>query len=166
MNSTFKWLAVYTRPRWEKKVASLLAEKNIINYCPLNKVKKQWHDRKKIVIEPLFKSYVFVQISNNQHVEVLQTDGVVNYVKWLGQPAVIRDEEIDLIKNFLRDHQNVKVESTEIRLDDKVRISSGPLMEQEGNVVNIKGRTVKIYLPSLKIAMYAEVDRANVAKIE
>ncbi|MBL0358846.1 MAG: UpxY family transcription antiterminator [Chitinophagaceae bacterium] len=53
---------MYTKPRWEKKVACLLDEKGIENYCPLNKVVKQWSDRKKVVLEPVFKSYVFVKI--------------------------------------------------------------------------------------------------------
>jgi len=108
---------------------------------------------------------VFVRISNKEHVAVLQTDGVLNYVKWDGKPAVIRDEEIDLIKNFLREHTNVKVEA-ELHINDTVRISSGPLMEHQGNVVDIKAKTVKIFIPSLKICLYAEVDKSNVAKVK
>ncbi len=34
-----KWLAIYSRPRWEKKVTHLLlTEKGLESYCPLNKV--------------------------------------------------------------------------------------------------------------------------------
>ena len=51
---------MYTRPRWEKKIASLLDSRGIENYLPLNKILKQWSDRKKIVQEPLFKGYIFV----------------------------------------------------------------------------------------------------------
>ena len=43
------WYAIQTKPRWEKKVVTLLNEKAIENYCPLNKVLHQWSDRKKIV---------------------------------------------------------------------------------------------------------------------
>jgi transcription antitermination factor NusG len=166
MTTNYQWYAVYTRPRWEKKVASLLTEKNIINYCPLNKVERQWRDRKKIVMEPLFKSYVFIRVSVKEHVEVLQTYGVLNYVNWLGKPAVIRDHEIEMIKDFLREYNNVKVENTDIRVNDRVRIASGPLKEHEGDVITIKGNTVKIFLPSLKIALYAEVQKSNIARIE
>ncbi|HCY90719.1 MAG TPA: antitermination protein NusG, partial [Chitinophagaceae bacterium] len=49
----YHWYVVYTRPRWEKKVALNLAQKGIEHYCPLNKVRKQWSDRKKMVLEPL-----------------------------------------------------------------------------------------------------------------
>jgi transcription antitermination factor NusG len=166
MTNDYQWYAVYTKPRWEKKVALLLTERNVSNYCPLNKVERSWKDRRKVVLEPLFKSYVFVHVSSKEKLDVLQTDGVLNFVKWLGQPAVIRKEEIQMIKNFLREYNNVKVENTEIRLEDRVRISNGPLKEHEGNVVGIKGKTVIIYLPSLKISLYAEVDKSNVAKVE
>ena len=61
MATAKKWLAVYTRPRWEKKVDQLLKEQGTESYCPLNKVKRKWSDRVKTVEEPLFKSYVFVK---------------------------------------------------------------------------------------------------------
>ena len=58
-----KWFALYTKPRWEKKVNLTLLKKGIEVWCPVQKVQKQWSDRKKIVEEPLFKSYVFVKIN-------------------------------------------------------------------------------------------------------
>ena len=61
-----KWYAVYTKPRWEKKVNSLLLQKGIEVYCPLNKVRRKWSDRIKTIEEPLFKSYVFVKIKDEE----------------------------------------------------------------------------------------------------
>src|SRR5687768_3071306 len=129
-----RWYAVYTHARWEKKVASLLARKEIENYCPLNKVLRQWSDRKKFVYEPLFTCYVFVRISKKESVSVLQTDGVLNYVNWQGKPAVIRDPEIELIKKFLLDHSNVRLEKIEVNVNDTVHIKYGLFMDQEGRV--------------------------------
>ena len=162
MNEMEKWFAVYTRPRWEKKVAEILTRKRIENYCPLNKVIRQWSDRKKIVNEPLFTSYVFVRISECQLLPLKKTDGVINLVYWLGKPAVIRDPEIELIKNFLNDHVNVRLEKTAININDNVQVLSGPLMELEGKVIALKSRTVKIELPSLGYMMQAEVSMENV----
>jgi transcription antitermination factor NusG len=165
MNGSQQWYAVYTRPRWEKKVAEVLTQKNIENYCPLNKVRKQWADRKKIVFEPLFKSYVFVKICEMQHLQLKQTTGIINLIYWLGKPAVIREAEIDLIKRFLQDHSNVKLEKVRLNVNDRVRVISGPLMEQEGQVVAVHNKTVKISLPSLGFVMAAEVQTANVEVI-
>ena len=160
------WYAVYTKPRWEKKVAELLSNKAIENYCPLNKVQRQWSDRKKMILEPLFKSYVFVCVSESEQIEVLQTNGVLSFVRWLGKPAVIRNEEIEIIKRFLNEHTNVQLEKAELNLNDKVRVLSGALMMQEGKVLEIKGKTVKVLLPSLGFSMVAEIDKTNVEKAQ
>ena len=161
-----KWYAVYTRARCEKKVSELLTRKDIENYCPLNKVKKQWADRKKTVLEPLFTSYVFVRVSESDHIQLKKTDGVINLVYWLGRPAVIRDVEIDMIQRFLGEYQNIKLEKTSVNLNDMVRIVSGPLLNHEGQVVEVKNKTVKIVLPSLGYLMSAEVETAKVEIIK
>ncbi|MEO7049924.1 MAG: transcription termination/antitermination NusG family protein, partial [Ferruginibacter sp.] len=88
------WYAVYTKSRCEKKVASLLAKKKVEHYCPLNRVVKQWSDRRKLVFEPLFTSYVFVKATDAEMATIRQTNDVINFVYWLGRPAVIKDTEI------------------------------------------------------------------------
>lgn len=160
-----QWYALYTRPRWEKKVADLLEKKKVEVYCPLNRVEKQWADRKKVVLEPLFTSYVFVHISEQEHLGIKQTDGVVNFVYWLNKPAVIRNEEIDTIKKFLNEYDHVSVERTQVNLNDRVRIINGPLMMWEGHVVEIRTNTVKITLPSLGQTLVAEIRKENLETI-
>ena len=162
MDTNKKWYAVYTRPRWEKKVADTLTKKHVENYCPLNKVLRQWADRKKLVYEPLFASYVFVHATPQEQLQIKQTDGILNFVYWLGQPAVIRDEEIDTIKQFLDEHYNVLLEQIDVNMNDHVKITSGPLMSREGDVIEVRNKTVKVHLPSLGYAMTAEVEKANV----
>lgn len=157
-----KWYAVYTRPRWEKKVAEILTDKKIENYCPLNKVVRQWSDRKKIVLEPLFTSYVFVKTTEKLLSDIRKVNGIINFVYWLSKPAIIRNEEIDCIKNFLAEHNNIQLEKTPININTTVKITQGPLMEYEGKVIEIKNKTVKIVLPSLGYMMIAEVEKTNV----
>lgn len=166
MDKNKKWYAVYTRPRWEKKVADLLTKKRVENYCPLNRVERQWADRRKIVFEPLFTSYVFVHASPEEHLAIKQTDGILNFVYWLGQPAIIKDDEIDAVKQFLADYSNVQLEKVAVNVNDHVKITSGPLMSREGNVIEVKSRTVRVMLPSLGYAMVAEVDKANVTILD
>ena len=163
MTKPLKWFAVYTKPRWEKKVAELLSNKQVENYCPLQKVERRWSDRKKVILEPLFKSYVFVHVPEKGHVPVLQTDGVLNFVNYLGKPAVIKDEEIAIIRQFLKDYRNIQVEKIDLNVNDQVKIISGPLMEQEGSVLEIKHKTVKVLLPSMGFALVA-IEISNVEK--
>jgi len=165
MEHSKKWYAVYTRPKWEKKVTGLLMQKKIDAYCPLTKVVRQWSDRKKTMMEPLFNSYVFVRAANDEYREIKQADGVINFVYWLGNPAVIKDDEIDAIKNFLSEHENVKLEKADVNLHDRIRVTSGPLSNMEGDVLHINNRAVKVYLPSLGYQMLAEVDKSNIQVI-
>ena len=129
-----KWYAVYTKPRWEKKVAELLDRKNIITYCPLNRVLRQWSDRKKIVYEPLFRCYVFVRIGKDEMIQVKETTGVVKFVYWLNEPAVIKDVEIEIIKEFLLEYLSVQVEQMDLNVKDAIRIVNGPFRFYEGDV--------------------------------
>jgi len=156
------WYVVYTRPNWEKRVAELLGKKGVEQYCPLNKVQKQWHDRKKAVWEPLFKSYVFVRTDELSHGRVKGISGVVNFVYWLGRPAVVKSEEIEAIRNFLLEHKTVQLEKADVNVNDMVKVVSGPLIHREGKIVQVNNNAVKIALPSIGYALIAQVSRNNI----
>ena len=162
MSENKHWYAVYTRPRWEKKVDALLKRYKVETYCPLNKVKRKWADRNKIVDMPLFPSYVFVHISNAEKTTVRTVDGVVNFVYWQGKPAVIKDEEINLIKRFLGEYQNVEVQWLELAEGQQVRILTGAFTDQLACVVkDLHNRTV-VRIESLGIALVATVEKSNI----
>ena len=165
MPDTRKWYAVYTKPKWEKKVSQLLTKKKIESYCPLNKVVRQWKDRRKLIMEPLFNSYVFVHLTEQEIWSVRQTEGVLNFVYWLSKPAIIQDQEIITIQRFLNDYQNVHLEKARVNPHDTVRVMGGPLMYLEGNVLEVKNKTVKVLLPSLGYHMVAELSITNVEKV-
>ena len=165
MDSEKRWLAVYTRPRWEKKVAKLLNNKNVEHYCPLNKVVRKWADRNKTVYEPLINSYVFVRVCEKEYIAVKETDGIINLVHWLGKPAIIKDSEIESIRNFLNDHMNVNLEKIDVNVDDEVRIIHGPLVSKGGKVIEVQNNYVKIILPSLGFSLTAQVHKSQIAKI-
>jgi transcription antitermination factor NusG len=156
-----KWLAIYSRPRWEKKVNQLLKEKGIESYCPLNKIRRKWSDRVKVVEEPLFKSYVFVKVSEEDRAAVRMTPGVINFVYWEGKPAVIKEKEINAIKRFLNDYENVEVQAMNIRVHQRVKITTGPLMDQEGEVLSLQRKAVKVAIDSLGYVLVAYIDRSK-----
>jgi transcription antitermination factor NusG len=160
-----QWHAVYTKPHWEKKAAQHFLEQNIAHYCPLNAVQRQWADRKKIVHEPLFPSFVFVFISDDEKLKVLQTQGVMNFLYWLGKPAVVTQVEIDNIRRFLDEHKRVTLEKTEVSVNDTVRLLRGAQMDKEDTVVSLNNNTVRLCLPSLGYIMIAEVDKANLTLV-
>ena len=162
MKTTPTWYAVYTKPNFEKKVAELLFKKGLRNYCPVNKVLRQWHDRKKWIEEPLITSYVFVHITPVEQPEVRKIPGVINFVYWLGKPAVIKDAEIESMYTFLQKHGSVVLQKTNISISDQVQINQGALKSQEGTVVEVLSNTVKVMLPSVGFALIAQVDKAHI----
>lgn len=166
MSSTKKWFAVYTKPRWEKKVHSLFGEKGIEAYCPLNRVRKQWSDRVKIVEEPLFKSYVFVKITDDEITRVRLVNGVVNYVYWLGKPAVIRNSDIERIRKFLNEYANIEAVALDIKPEMKVKINAGIFMDKEARVKKVLKKKVELIIESIGFRLVAFMDKSNVSVIE
>jgi transcription antitermination factor NusG len=161
-----KWLAIYTRPRWEKKVNQLLKEKGLESYCPLNKVRRKWSDRVKIVEEPLFKSYVFVKVNDENRSAVRMTNGAINFVYWNGKPAVIKEKEIIAIKRFLDEYENVEARPVELKVNQRVRITNGTLMDQEGKVLDIRHKTARVAIDSLGYILVAYIDRSKLTSAQ
>ena len=151
------WYALYVHSRQEKKVAILLDLQEIENYLPLQKVTKQWSDRKKVIEEPLFRSYVFVRVDDFEKEKIRETDGVLNFVYWLGKPAVIRDEEIDVIKRFMGEYENIQIEQNIPVINGKILIDGGPLMNHIGKVIKIGKHKVKVIIESLGCSLIADV---------
>ncbi|MBU6308015.1 MAG: UpxY family transcription antiterminator [Bacteroidetes bacterium] len=161
-----KWLAIYTKPRWEKKVHQLLTDKGIESYCPLNKVKRKWSDRIKTVEEPLFKSYVFVKVTDDDRTKVRLTNGVVNFVYWNGKPAIIREKEIQTIKRFLDEHESVQVRPMEFAVNQQVLITSGTFMDKRAVVVDVRRKEVKVAIESLGQELVAYIDKTKLSILE
>lgn len=163
MRENMHWYAVYTKPRWEKKVFDLMNQKGFEAYCPLNKIKKKWSDRYKYVEEPLFKSYVFVRVSESDLPNVRFVDGIVNFVYWLGKPAKIPDTDIINLKKFLNEYQDIKVESKDnFEPGDLIRIKSGLLMHQKGRVVEDRNKSIILEIKSLGFYLVATVNKDQV----
>lgn len=143
------WYVVYTKPKWEKKVAEKLNQIGIECYCPLIIQMKQWSDRKKKVEVPLFNSYVFVQLADTDRNSVFQVAGVVRYLFWLGKPAIVRDDEINSIKASLKAPNISDISVTSIRVGDHIKIETGAFTNQDAIVQEVSNTHYILVLESL-----------------
>lgn len=160
-----KWLVIYVRPRWEKKVNMLLEEQGIESFCPTTTTENQWADRKKMVTTPLFTGYVFVRINDRDLTKVRYATGVLNYIYFMGKPAVIRDTEIEQLKMMVNNYNNLHVVSlNELSAGDRVRIKSGIFNNQEGNVIQIRGKSVLMSFDHLDCALISCVPISKVIR--
>ena len=95
------WYALYTRPRFEKKVDLQLKEQDIETFLPLRTVTKYWSDRKKQIEEPLFPSYLFVYANSKEQFLAFQSYGSVRLVSVNGMPTRIPDDQIHAVRRML-----------------------------------------------------------------
>lgn len=143
------WYVVYTKPKWEKKVASQLILKGINCYCPLKTHIRQWSDRKKKVEIPVFNSYVFVQIEDINRNKIFEVTGAVRYLFWLGKPAVVRDEEINVLKKWLSSPEDIEISIAPLKVGDVVELDSGPFISQKAQVKEVNKTHFVLVLESL-----------------
>jgi len=156
------WYAVYTRPHCEKRVASFLTKRKIENFCPLNYRKIKSFRRSKILQEPLFRSYVFVYITFAEVAWLKQIGGVINILYWRSEPAVIKQDEIDAIKEFTNDHRYIELSREQVSIHDVARVVDNASYSREGDVFIVKNKMVKISLPSLGYTMMAKMEDESI----
>jgi len=137
------WKVIYVSSRAEKKIAERLKEKGIECYVPMKKELKQWSDRKKMVESPLINGYVFVRPDALQRDQVLQHQGVLNYVRYNGGDALVREIEIEALKSIEEKGYHVTGEfSNTLNKGDKVKIEYGPFKGLYGSVNTLAKKSV------------------------
>jgi transcriptional antiterminator RfaH len=162
--SSLQWYALYTKPRSEKTVAQQLHDLNIEVYCPLVETVKIWSDRKKKVKEPLFKSYVFVRIGEAERERVFMARGVVRFVYWLGKPALVRDQEILAIKDFLSETSSMDgLRTVSFAYMQELDIVQGPLKGARGKFLYRNKSRLILQIESLGISIKAVIHHSQVA---
>ena len=146
------WYALYTKPRKEQKVAQQLEQLGFTVYLPMKTETRQWSDRKKKVVVPLFSSYVFIQIEESKRADVFIIDGILNYVFWLNKPALIRDDEMELMRNTIdQPHHEVFVDT--LQQGEMVELQQGVFKGQKALIEQVSNTKMHMYLPSIGVKL-------------
>lgn len=132
------WYVLYTRSRCEKKVARELTCAQVETFLPMNSVIKTWSDRKKLIKEPLFPSYVFVYANAKERLLSLKAPGVVRMVCHDGRPARIPESQIDAVRRILECGYAAE-DYPYLSKGEEVEIVCGPLAGLKGFVVEKRG---------------------------
>ena len=155
------WKVVYIASRQEKKVAVRLAQEGIEYFLPLYQKLSQWSDRKKWVELPLFNGYLFVKPTTLQRYKVLSLQGVVAFVRYNKEDAIVKQTEIEIIKQVLESGYALEsyTKPEDFTVGDEVLITEGALIGHKGEILrhNNKeyflvsfetlGQSIKIELP-------------------
>lgn len=159
------WYALYTRPKFEKKVASILTEKNIDSFLPTRSVVRYWSDRKKIIEEPLFPSYVFVFADLSERYHSLQSTGVIRMVQFNGKPVRIPSVEIENIRRTLDNGYQLEPHDHYLNVGDEVEIVAGPLCGMRGYFLENRGKKkLVISVHAIQQSLVIELNPGQIKK--
>jgi transcription antitermination factor NusG len=162
------WHAIYVHSRAEKKVHAELNFKGIESFLPLQRKLRQWSDRKKWVEIPLISGYVFVHITRKEYDSVLQIDNVMQYVRFEGKAAIIRDQDIEVLKRMLgQSDLEVEITSEDLQPGMLVEIVAGPMMGIRGELVSFRGHNkVALRIPPLGFTVLVESPEKNLVVVK
>ncbi len=130
MNFKCGWYVLYVKPNWERRIYDTLKGKLLEPFLPQARTLRQWSDRKKVVLKPLFPSYVFVNLKSPAEFHCcLSVNGVFCYVSFGREYALVSDKEINQIKFLVGDSNISNVETTRTipKVGEIKKISYGPL---------------------------------------
>ena len=153
-----RWYALYLRSRYEKRAHQHLLDKGIESFLPLIEEVHVWSDRKKRVEEPLFRGYLFVRTDLKNKLSILQTDGVVQFVRIGAKLSPIPDEQINWVK-ILIGHPDRVVRESYISEGQRVRVSAGPFIGLQGYVRKVKSSTrVVVSLDAISQSVSVDIE--------
>lgn len=153
------WFAAYTTSRHEKRVAQHLGHRAIECYLPLYRTERRWKGRPSVTLDlPLFPSYIFVHIGEQERISVLEIPGVVALVGGgRSECACLPDFEIEALRAGL-DPYRVEPHPL-LSVGQRVRICRGSLAGLEGILVRKKNNLrVVLTFETLMQSIAVEVD--------
>lgn len=140
----YRWYPVYTKSRSEKKALQQLQICGIEAYLPLRKTVKQWSDRKKIVEEPLFNSYIFVKISNREQTLVLSQPAISRFIYFSGEIAVMPEQQMADLKLLLASPNDIEVIQQQLEPGEKVIVNAGPFKGMLAEIVAYQSQKIVV----------------------
>ena len=154
-----KWRVFYTQSRAEKQCEERLLQRHVDVYLPKSEVVRQWKDRKKKVVEPLFRNYIFAHVDEQERLLVLKTPGIVRCVSFGGAPAEVDAAEVEQLKIAQQDPARLRLVDAPLPpLGETVTITEGPLRGLCGEVSEHRGQ----YHVMLRITAIQQAVRVHV----
>jgi transcription antitermination factor NusG len=156
------WFAIFTHPRYEKKVAEHLQARSIENFLPTYQSKRIWKNRQTVTLDvPLFPSYLFARIRPRDRGCALGVPGVLGIVGGPCCSAAVPDQYIDTLRTGLALRRIFPHPEPEI--GERVRIVAGPLAGVEGILTFFKSvRRVVLSIELIRQWVSIEVSRDEI----
>ena len=144
-----KWHVLYTKPRHEIKALERLVQNGFEVYCPMKTTLKQWSDRKKKVTEPLLPTYILIKTTEKNRTLPLKDPSVLNYIFWLGKPAIVRETEIAALKGIINKEKVQDFEIRKLKIGNEIDIKKGQINRKNAIIKSISNNYIKAELKEL-----------------
>lgn len=153
------WFAITVKARYEKAVAHALRAKNLEEFLPVYKARRNWSDRVQAVEMPLFAGYVFCHFAYADRIAVLSTPGVMSILGAGRVYSPIPDSEIENLRIVVNSGLRMRPWPY-IAPGQTVTVDSGPLAGIQGTLLRNKGETcVVVTINLLQRSVAAELER-------
>jgi transcription antitermination factor NusG len=126
---------------------------------------RQWKDRRKHLDLVLFPGYIFVRTAGAERLRILQLAGVVRFVQFSTQPAVLPASDIEALRNGLA--QGLHAEHHPyLSIGRRVKVVHGPLAGARGILLRVKTNwRIVISIDAIMRSVSVEVDEADVVPV-
>ena len=152
-----KWFVLVVKAKRELQVAEILERHGFEIYCPVKKEIRQWSDRKKVIIVPIFQNYLFVRLKVSERDTIYITSYITQYLYWLGKAAIVRDVEIAVIKEWMANDNICNVKSSHLQKGKVITIEKGAFKDKEATIHEVRKNELKLVLNGLGIVLLAKI---------
>ncbi|MBD5255224.1 MAG: UpxY family transcription antiterminator [Barnesiella sp.] len=160
------WVALYTRPRSEKKVRAYLDSIGVENYLPVQNQLRQWSDRRKLVETVVIPMVIFASVENPYSPNILTHPLVIRAFTLPGSKEIakIPDSQIAQLKFILgQSEYPVSFDPDLLRIKDKVRVVRGPLMGLMGEILSCTDNNIELAVAvGIRGAARLNIEKINV----
>jgi len=132
---TNHWFVAHTRSCQERKIAERLARQGIEVYVPIQKVKRQWSDRVKMVDKMILPGFIFICCSEKERASLFDgTYGLCSFLmdrtsadrRVLTVPEKQMTDFIRVVRS-LNGENDISIGDCSFAKGDMVKVVNGPL---------------------------------------
>lgn len=164
------WFVAYVKSCQERKLSEKLTRYGMENYVPIQKCRRQWSDRVKVVDVLVLPRMIFVHCTPVERENMMKVfPDQFHFMSEGGpyNPVVIPDIQIETFRRMVElGKDEVKVTSEPLIVGDHVEIVEGPLKGCRCRLLNIGSRTcIGVSLGRVGLATI-EIPISDVHRIE
>jgi len=152
------WYVGYTRSSQEKKVEESLARLNVEHYLPVQKVRRKWSDRVKIIDKLVIPHMIFIRTDQDTRVKLLkEINGLWGYMNAKGPytPVIVPESQMETFRFMVENsNEDVLFDQNPLKPGDPIEVLIGPLTGLRGELVKLqKENYVAVRIDSMGAAM-------------